>query len=173
MERQFSVTLSGQDLAAASMLLLRRHPVRRWAPRVILGMGLMLGAILALAKHHFHPDTPDRQLLSIFAKGLAGTLLFLGLQDVMLLSLVARMARRPMESAEASGKRIDYRIDGNALTMSAEGEISRIPWSELQRDIEDENLLLLCRGQTTFCAFPKSHLDEGLLMALKRRGNPD
>ncbi len=172
MERQFSVTLSRQELAAASMLLLRGHPVRRLAPWAILGMGLVLGALLALAKHHFHPETTNRALLSIFAKGLAGTMLFLGLQYMMLLSLVARIAQRGLELA-GDAKRIDYRIDGSALTMTVDGVTNRIPWRELRRTIEDDNLLLLCPGQTTFCAFPKSQLDAGTLMALKRRGKPD
>ncbi len=173
MERQFSVTLSGHDLAAASLLLLRGHPVRRQAPLAILCIGLLLGTLLALAMRHFHPETADRQLLSIFAKGVAGTMLFLGVQYVMLLSMITRMARRQLESGETAAKRIDYRIDGNALTMSADGVTSRIPWRELRRAIEDESLLLLCRGQTTFCAFPKSQLDAGTLMALKRRGKAD
>ena len=112
-------------------------------------------------------------IISIFAKGLAGTMLFLGLQYIILLSLVARMARRGLELAGDTAKRIDYRIDDIALSMTTDGVTSRIPWGELRREIEDRELLILCRGQTTFCAFPKSQLDEGLLMALKRRGKPD
>ena len=87
--------------------------------------------------------------------------------------MLARMARQGLETTENTNKLVDYRMDKSALTVTANGVITRIAWCEIQREIEDDNLLILCRGQATFCAFPKSQLDEGLLMALKRRGKAD
>lgn len=164
MTASFTVTLSPQDLAAAQALALRSHPVRRWAPIAISTTGIAFGALLALAVRHFHPEDTSRQVLSVFAKGMALTMLFLGAQYIMLLGIVGRV----VQSASAEPRTISGRLLDGALELSLDGKTEAFVLSAVQRTVEDAQYLVLCRSAANFLAFPKSQLDAATLMALKQ-----
>lgn len=164
MECRFTVTLSPADLAAAQALVMRQHPVRRLAPLVISLAGIAFGGLLALAVSHFQPEQPPRYLLSVFAKGMALTMLFLGAQYIMLLGLVGRVAR----TALTEPRRIEVRLSGTTLELETDGRQSTHAMRDLRRTVEDGQFLILVFGTANFYALPKSQLDEAALMALKR-----
>jgi hypothetical protein len=166
MEKEISITLTSQDLAAANWLLVKRHWVQRWAPWIVLGVGLVFGLALVLSARHFHPDITSRKMVSIFAKGLMFALIFVGLQVFVVLRMIVR-ATRP-EFGEADGHGVIYTSDQQSLSMTAQGRTTTFPWASFTRTVEDANWLLLCRTGTTFCAFPKSQLDASTLGALKQ-----
>jgi len=168
-EKQFSITLTAPDLAAANWLLVKRHWVHRWAPWIVAGVGLAFGLALLLSARHFHPDITSRKMLSIFAKGLMFGLLFVGLQLFIVLRIIVR-ATRP-EFGEAEGHDVTYTTDEKSLSMTAHGRTTTFPWAAFTRTIENLHWLLLCRTSTTFCAFPKSQLDAATLGALKQAVN--
>ncbi|MEY4160352.1 MAG: hypothetical protein RLZZ136_973 [Pseudomonadota bacterium] len=159
MPRQFSVTLSGQDQAAANSLLLRRLWLRRWGWIVPI-MGALLGLLLMLAARHFHPDLPPRKAVSLFIKGLLFALAFAGLHLFILLRVILR-------AGSAEGQATLYTLDPEGLIVARSSHTIQLRWSAFRYVIEDQNWLLLCRGALTFCAFPKSQLDAATLIALK------
>ena len=166
MPGQFTVTLTAQQFAAANWLLVKRHWVRRWAPWITAGIGLLFGLVLVLSAYHFHPETTPRKALSIFAKGVMFALLFVGLQLFVLLRIIGGAARPAF--GESAAHEIAYSMSDDGLAMTIEGRTTQFAWSQFRRVIEDANWLLLCRSEATFCAFPKSQLDEGTCLALKR-----
>ncbi len=168
MSGNFTVTLSAQDFAAANWMLVRRHWVRRWGPGLVIGIGLVFGTLLVLAARQNHPDMGLRQGLSIFAKGLMFSMLFIGLQLFVLLFFILKSTRRVFDGLEANEQQMEFSHDAEALTVTANGKTERFVWSSFRRVLEDDNFLLLCRTEATFFALPKYQVDAATLAALKQ-----
>ena len=169
MPLQFTVTLSGRDYAEANWLMVRRLWLRRWGWTVPL-IGIGLGLLLASAARHLHPETSDQRLRSLVIKGFLFAIAFAGLQLFILLRVIL-LAGRPLPGSSAT-QTLAYHGDATGLGLSINGHSQTWPWARFRHVIEDDRWLLLSRGGMTFCAFPKSQLDAGVLLALKQALNP-
>ena len=161
----FTVTLSGNDFAEASWLMVKRLWLRRWGWIVPL-VGVLFGFLLMEAGRQLHPDLPPARARSLFIKGALFTFAFAALQLFILLRVILRAGRPLPTSTERQTIRYHLQPDGLAMTLC--DYQTRFAWPVFRRVIEDDRWLLLCRGGLTFCAFPKSQLDAGTILALKR-----
>ena len=168
MSGSFTFTLTAQDFAAANWMMVRRHWVRRWGPWLVIGIGLVFGLLLVLAARQNHSDMGLRQTLSIFAKGLMFSMLFVGLQLFVLLFFILKSTRRVFDGLETNAQRMAFSHDAEGLTVTANGKTDRFVWSSFRRVLEDDNFLLLCRTEATFFAVPKRQVDAVTIEVLKR-----
>ena len=167
MADRFTITLTAQDFAAANWLMVKRHWVRRWAPGFVLVVGLSFGALLTGMAWHLHPDLSRGALAKMFLRGLAGAVLFLGMQLFFMMRAIRRSAARAFAQLEVSERSYACQFDDTALTATVDGQTTAYPWSQFHRLLEDERFLLLLRTEATFFAIPKEKVEAPLIQAIK------